>query len=255
MAMIWSVLLPVFFSFLVHTSAKPLPENIYPAWFFNPPASSPLWTVGYSAEHAYRDSALKAATREAGRNYTRNQQDLVKGEQGLATLAGGTITVGSTIKEYFDTAQAVQLGSTMKVLDYFSRGGAVAVLASTDSAANIPGTNRVDAAKVPAPSWTTILPDKAGYVYNSGLAPLYYNEFNSWLEAERKARINLALTVYTRVKFLGKKEDNTYFREFQVEETNVTLHGIQVVARWKDVQNRICYVLMRVPVSQGQIVL
>ncbi len=250
MVMIWYVLFPALVSFFLSSPGKPLPENIYPSWFFNPPAASPLWTVGYSAEHAYLDSALKAATREAGRNYARNQLNLVKGEQGLATLAGGTITVGSTIKEHFDTAQAVRLGSTMKVLDYFRRGGAVAVLASTDSVPNVPGTNRIDAARVPAPSWTTVLPEKAGYMYNSGLAPLYYNEFNSWLEAERRARINLALTAYTKVKFLGKKEDDVYFREFQVEETNVTLHGIQVVARWKDVKNRICYVLMRVPVSQ-----
>ncbi len=250
MLTIWYALLPVLVSFFLPSSGKPLPENIYPSWFFNPPATSSSWTVGYSAEHAYLDSALKAATREAGRNYARNQRDLVKGEQGLATLAGGTITVGSTIKEYFDTALAVSTGSTMKVLDYFQRGGAVAVLASSDSVAHVPGTNRIDAARVPAPSWTTVLPDKAGYIYNSGLAPLYYNEFNSWLEAERRARVNLALTAYTRVKFLGKKEDNIYFREFQVEETNITLHGIQVVARWKDVQNRICYVLMRVPVSQ-----
>jgi hypothetical protein len=250
MVTIWYALIPVLFLFFSHSSVKPLPENIYPSWFFNPPPASPLWTVGYSAEHAYLDSALKAATREAGRTYAKNRQDLIKGEQGLATLAVGTITVGSTIKEYFDTAQAVSMGSTMKVLDYFRRGGAVAVLAAADSVANVPGTNRIDAARVPEPSWTTVLPDKAGYIYNSGLAPLYYNEFNSWLEAERKARINLALTAYTRVKFLGKKEDNIYFREFQVEETNVTLHDIEVVARWKDVQNRICYVLTRVPVGQ-----
>ncbi len=249
MLTIWYALFPLLVSILLRSSPKPLPENMYPWWFFSPPAGSPSWTVGYSAEHAYLDSALKAATREAGRAYARNQQDLIKGEQGLATLAGGTITVGSTIKEYFDTAQAVRMGSTMTVLDYFRRGGAVAVLASTDSAANVPGKNRVDAARVPAPSWTTVLPDNPGYLYNSGLAPLYYNEFNSWLEAERKARIGLALTAYTRVKFLGKKEDNIYFREFQVEETNVTLHGIQVVARWKDVKNQVCYVLSRVPVS------
>jgi len=57
------------------------------------------------------------------------------------------------------------------------------------------------------------------------------------------------LTVYTKVKFLGKKVEDSYFREFQVEETNVTLEGIEVVARWKDVRNQICYVLVRVPVG------
>ena len=208
-----------------------------------------MLAVGYSGEHAYLDSAIKAATREAAVNFVKNQQVQIQGEQGLATLAAGTITVGSTIKEYYDTADAERLGETMKMLDYFRRGGSVALLASTDSSGKAPGLKRVDAATIPAPSWTTVIPEQAGYVYNSGLAPLYYNEFNSWREAERKARINLALTVYTKVKFLGKKEDDIYFREFQIEETNVTLHGIEVVARWKDVKNQICYVLMRMPVG------
>jgi hypothetical protein len=248
MPAMWYTFLPLLLSLFLRAPESPRPENIYPSWFFNPPAGT-TFAVGYSAEHAYRDSAIKAATRDAAASYVKNQQVEIKGEQGLATLAAGTITVGSTIKEYYDTAEADRLGGSMKVLDYFRRGGAVALLASTDSIANVPGVKRVDAAVVPMPPWTTAIPEKAGYVYNSGLASLYYNEFNSWLEAERKARINLALTVYTKVKFLGKKVEDSYFREFQVEETNVTLHGIEVVARWKDVKNQICYVLVRVPVG------
>jgi len=244
----WYIVVAVLLSFHPRPSASSLPENIYPRWFFNPPTGS-SFAVGYSSEHAYRDSAIKAATRDAARNYVKCRKVQIEGEQGLATLAAGTITVGSTIKEWYDTAEAVNLGERMKVVDYFQRGGAVSVLASTDSVGDAPGPQRVDAATVAMPAWTTNIPEKPGYVYNSGLAPLYYNEFNSWLEAERKARINLALTVYTKVKFLGKKVEDSYFREFQVEETNVTLEGIEVVARWKDVRNQICYVLVRVPVG------
>jgi hypothetical protein len=206
--------------------------------------------VGYSGEHSYLDSAINAAKREAALNYVKIRQVQIAGEQGLATLAAGTITVGSTIKEFYDTTEAERLAGKMKMLDYFRRGGSVALLASTDSVGNVPGAKRVDAATLPMPSWTSVIPEQAGYIYNSGLATLYYDEFNSWREAERKARINLALTVYTKVKFLGKKSDNIYFREFQIEETNVTLHAIDVVARWKDVKNQICYVLMRVPVGK-----
>ena len=248
--MIWLQLFPILLSFHLRASSSPRPENIYPLWFLNPPHGSPAFVVGYSDEHAYLDSAINAAKREAARNLVKIRQVQIAGEQGLATLAAGTITVGSTIKEYYDTTDAERLGGTLKALDYFRRGGSVALLASTDSVGNVPGAKRVDAATVPMPLWTTVIPEQAGYIYNSGLAPLYYNEFNSWREAERRARINLALTVYTKVKFLGKKTDNVYFREFQIEETNVTLHAIEVVARWKDVENKICYVLMRVPVGK-----
>jgi hypothetical protein len=249
MISVWYAFLPLLFAVHLETSQRTDPENVYPAWFFDPPSGQHAFAVGYSDVHAYIDSAIKAATREAATNYVKNRQEQIVGEQGLATLAVGTITVGSTIKESYDTDEASRLGSTIKVLDYFQRGGAVVVLASLDSIGTIPGLRRLDAARTTAPAWTTMIPEKTGYIYNSGLASLYYNENNSWREAERKARINLALTLYTKVKFLGKKVDNSYFREFQIEETNVTLHGVEIVARWKDVKNRICYVLVRMPVG------
>jgi hypothetical protein len=241
------------FPLLVQTAKKPFPENIYPAWFLDPPSDQKMVAVGYSDVHAYIDSAIKSATREAATNLVKNGQVQIIGEQGLATLAAGTILVGSTIKEYYDTTEAGRLGSTMKVVDYFQRSGAVTILVSTDSAKTTAAFGRVDASKLPRPPWTTQTPDKGGYLYCSGLAPVYYYENNSWREAERKARINLALTLYTKVKYLGKKVDQSYYREFQVEETNATLRGIEVVARWKDVKNQVCYVLMRMPVStQGK---
>ncbi len=237
-------------SLFIQASKKPLPENVYPAWFFDPPAGRSVYAVGYSDVRAYIDSAIASATREAAVNYVRYQQVQIAGEQGLATLAVGTLTVGSTIKENYDAGAAARLAPDLKVVDYFQRAGAVTLLASADSNATGANLRRVDVSKIPKPSWTTTTPEKAGYIYNSGLCPVYYNENNSWREAERRGRINLALTLYTKVKFMGKKVDNTYFREFQVEETNATLLGVEVVARWKDVRNQICYVLVRMPVAQ-----
>ncbi len=237
-------------SLLFQASKRPLPENVYPAWFLEPPPGRTDLAVGYSDVRAYLDSAIASATREAAVNYVRNRQVRVAGEQGLATLAAGTLTVGSTIKESYDAGAAAQLSASLKAIDYFQRGGAVTLMASTDSNATVQNLRRVDVSKIPKPSWTTTTPEKARYLYNSGLCPVYYNENNSWREAERRGRINLALTLYTKVKFLGKKVDNSYFREFQVEETNATLLGVEVVARWKDVRNQICYVLLRMPVAK-----
>ncbi len=237
-------------SMFIGAAKEPLPENVYPAWFLDPPVSRPVFAVGYSDVRSYVDSAIASAAREAAANYVKNRQVTIAGEQGLATLAAGTIAVGSTIKEFYDVDEAGRLEAKLKVIDYFQRRGAVTLLASTDSTATVPNLKRLDAAKVPKPSWTTLIPDKTGYLYDSGLCPVYYNENNSWREAERRGRINLALTLYTKVKYMGKKVDNSYFREFQVEETNATLRGIEVVARWKDVKNQICYVLVRMPVGK-----
>ncbi len=233
----------------LQSSRRPLPENTYPVWFLEPPSGRTVFTVGYSDERSYIDSAIASATREAAVNCVRYRQVQIAGEQGLATLAAGTLTVGSTIRESYDVDAAGQLSSSLKVIDYYSRGGAVTLLASTDSNATAPGLRRIDVAKIPKPAWTTVNPEKTGYLYSSGLCPVYYNENNSWREAERRGRINLALTLYTRVKFMGKKVDNSYFREFQIEETNATLRNVEVVGRWKDVRNQICYVLVRMPVG------
>lgn len=234
----------------IGTAKEPLPENVYPAWFFDPPASRSVFAVGYSDVRSYLDSAIASAVREAAANYVKNRQVTIAGEQGLATLAAGTIAVGSTIKEIYDINEAGRLETKLRIVDYFQRRGAVTVLASTDSTVSVPTLKRVDAAKVPKPSWTSLIPDKVGYLYDFGLCPVYYNENNSWREAERRGRINLALTLYTKVKYMGKKVDNSYFREFQVEETNATLRGVEVVARWKDVKNQICYVLVRMQVGK-----
>ena len=242
-------LLLLFVALFYQTSRKPLPENIYPAWFFDPPAGRSASTVGYSDVRAYVDSAVAAATREAAVNFVRNREVRIAGEQGLATLAAGTLNVGSTIKEYYNEDEAGSLAAKLKVIDFFQRGGAVTLLASMDSVAGNTNMKRIDATRAPKPSWTTLIPEKTGYLYDSGLCPAYYNENNSWREAERRGRINLALTLSTKVKYMGKKVDNSYFREFQVEETNATLRNVEIVARWKDVKNQVCYVLVRMRVG------
>ena len=229
---------------------RDLPENIYPEWFFAPPLSGGPFSVGYSDEHARGDSAVNAATREAAVNYVKSQRVQIIGEQGMATFAAGKIPVGSTIKEQYDEEAARNLGSTMKAVDWFLRKGAATVIASTDSTPVTGRNRRIDAAKVKEPVWVTSVPDSQGYIFSTGLAPVYYHENNSWREAERKARTNLALSLYSQIKFLGKKMDDVYYREFQVEETNVTLVGARVIARWKDVKNRICYVLVRMPLAR-----
>jgi hypothetical protein len=229
---------------------KSLPTNIYPDWFYNPPAGIDAFSIGYSDERSYVDSAIKSATREAAVNFVKSQSVQIAGEQGMATFIAGKIPIGSTIKENYDEAEAGRLGESMKVVDWFARGRTVTVLACADSTMSFSSPRRLDATKTPKPAWVNTIPDKSGYVYSSALASVYYYENNSWREAERRARINLALTLSAKIKYLSKKLNEEYYREYQVEETNVTLHGVEIVGRWKDVKNQICYVLVRMPLGK-----
>jgi hypothetical protein len=246
MTILWYHLLPLLAALTLQASNKPLPENVYPDWFFNSP---PEFYVGYSDERSYVDSAIRSAAREAAINYVKSKEVRIAGEQGMATFAVGKIPVGSTIKELYNENEAGRLGESMVAVDMFQRGRTVTVLASPDSSKSMTGSRRIDAARLPKPSWVNTIPEKEGYVYSTGLAPVYYYENNSWREAERKARINLALSLYTKVRLLQKKLDSDYYREYSFEETNATLRGMTIVSRWKDVANRICYVLVKMPVS------
>lgn len=245
----WFHIVPLVVGLMFQASKKPLPENLYPEWFLESPSAS-IFSVGYSDERSYVDSAIASATREAAVNYIKSQRVRIAGEQGMATFAVGKIPVGSTIKELYDENEAGRLGQSMVAVDMFQRGRTVTVLASTDSAKKPQAVRRVDVSKVPKPSWVNQMPEMSGYLYGTGLAPVYYYENNTWREAERKARINMALSVYAEVKSLTKKADDVYYREYQVEETNVTMQGLEIVSRWKDVKNQICYVLVRMPVGK-----
>jgi len=100
------------------------------------------------------------------------------------------------------------------------------------------------------PSWATDIPREPGYIYASGQSNLYRRESDSWRNAEKSARIALALSVETKVQGLIKRfEDQTTF-SISAADTDTQLNNIQIIARWKHPEMNTCHVLVRMKESR-----
>jgi len=95
------------------------------------------------------------------------------------------------------------------------------------------------------PSWISNLPEKSGYLYAMGISQLYFNEVSSWLESERDARLQLALSLGSQEKTLNML-NNGRIHEVSKSSIDQILKDIQVVGRSKS-QN-IFYVLIRMKI-------
>ena len=98
-----------------------------------------------------------------------------------------------------------------------------------------------------APKWVRKLPRKRGYAFAVGISHLYYHEENSWREAERAARLELARDVLSEIRNLSKQAGGT-LEYVIVTRTEATLREAQIVGRWLDRKEKACYVLCRMPI-------
>ncbi len=96
-----------------------------------------------------------------------------------------------------------------------------------------------------APAWIESVPVESKVVYVVGIAPEYYYESSSWQEAERAMRKNMARSFFVSIKMLGKKDINEG-QSLKKTEVNIDLNKILVVERWRDIANRIYYVLGKI---------
>lgn len=215
----------------------------YPYWFLHQgEVQCPALAVGYANPSFYRDSAIVHARRNGVENFARMHRTRIAGGQAYWSTEAGTYWMGSNFREEFDTA--FTMSSSMVVLDSHNAQDFVVSLLG-DSSCVIDASARVKepVSGRPAPGWTESPPRDEGYHYAVGVAPEYYYETSSWIEAERLARRNLARNVSLEIKSLQKVAVGG--QDIRHEELDVTLRDIEVVARWRDVARKIMYVLLR----------
>lgn len=221
----------------------------YPRWFLDPAAvgCSGL-AVGYARAAFYADSSAAHAFRNACENYARQMHTRLAGGQAFWSTEIGTFWLGADFVEEFDSTAAVLAEKSLQPLDTLSVGDFVAVLASP-SGCQLPPVleQKTLVAGRPAPGWTEAPPDDPGYYYVVGVAPEYFYEMSSWIEAERLARRNLARAVFIEV--MAYQKLGAQGQEIRHEELSVALHNIEVMGRWRDLNNRLFYVLIRMPRS------
>ena len=230
-------------------SASLLPQS-YPRWFLDPGSlgcDGPV--VGYTRSSYYRDSSVVLAARNGYENHARLLETRVSGGQAFWTTEGGTFWLGADFREEYNLLESESAPSRLTVLDSFIDGDLSAALLGSSGCRLENDARRFTMVPSNPPEWTEVMPSDDRYHYGVGLAPTYFYEVNSWLEAERMARRNIARSLLIEIKALEKSTAREG-QQIRGEEVAVTLRNLQVVARWRDVGKQIFYVLVRMPKSQ-----
>lgn len=97
-----------------------------------------------------------------------------------------------------------------------------------------------------APPWISSTPRNSSWHYATGYSQISYkDEPGSWELATYNALVELAFSVKSRIKHLGKSEEIE--SGSSIVEVDTSLRGVQFAAHWRD--REVAYVLVRVPVS------
>lgn len=209
----------------------------YPPWFFKLPQESGVqFAVGLSRAYAKHESSVSQAARDAMHQLRIAKETTIRGERLFQMLPGGrTVYQGEVFME--QPGQA----ATPCLLDTVEASGMVMVLAASRRPDNYDSEVQIDPQHSP-PSWVTDIPKKGTGIYAVGMARVYYYEENSWREAERQARQELAYSIAARQRrlFKGTKESSA---GVIASATAVRLTGVQTLERWRS--KSVCFVLIR----------
>lgn len=219
----------------------------YPEWFIHQKKiNCEGAVVGYAQRSYYGDTAaFQNAVLNAAENYIRFSKVQISGDQNFWLTALGNTWLGSRYSETFDTISALQIKNRLSIVDSFKSNNLLIVLFSSikcDLKDKIKIKIKIETEH--PPGWLNSIPNDNEYLYSVGSSEQYYYKENSWLNAERAARLNLARNFLIQIKSLQK----TSTSESQVvtsEATSVKLRNIEVVSRWIDEQKKVYYVLIR----------
>ena len=218
----------------------------YPVWFIEQGRiPGPRVVVGYAQPGYRHDSTGGAAYQDALFSFARQNRVKISGGQIFWNTEAGSFWMGSDFSEDVDTTGLTQAAESLAVLDSFTTPSMQALLLGPKGSELDPAWKTMTGLGTTAPGWIESPPVSSTDEYAVGMAPQYYYESSSWKEAERMARRNLARSVFTTVRMLQKS--GIQAQGIEHEELRVDLHDISVAARWRDVNARIVYVLMRTP--------
>jgi len=222
-------------------SSPPSAPDPYPIWFLEMPDSGGgAPAVGYARLYLDLEVSLAEAETDAVLSLARGRRLSIAGEHAFESVSGGTAFRGSNIRETVTPSLFASVAAGAAFLDSVVTNGMVLVLAGPAGSEVPPGL------VVPGrrPVWVNKLPTAPGFHYAVGTCGSYYYESHSWQEAERRARIQLAFTRWTSLKRLSRTTGRAD-HQVTVEGTDVSLTGLQVVARWVDLEQGAFFVLSR----------
>jgi len=226
-------------------SSESQEDMVFPEWFWHSPRLESGIAVGYSPSYYYPKEAIAAAELNGVETLAKQMSVRIKGGKAYMKDHKGIHFAGEKIEELFAEESYNRLKKNHYFLDKHVSKGCTIVLVSTE---DIPISNEPRAPGL-RPKWVNRLPKEDGCIYATGQCARGMYSANSWLMAERNARIELAMSVETKLQGMSKRLGYWSNGTF-ISEVDVVLDGIQIVKRWYDSEMKVCHVLARVPITK-----
>ncbi len=217
----------------------------YPRWFLDPgDLHCALTACGYAQNYYHRKSSDSLAFANGCRNLTIDRFVKIEGGEAYWATEAGVYWMGNDLKETIDSSFLRQSVSMCKKVASYSSKEMTIMLVSEGDCSLPPSMQQLVKCPRIRPRWVDSLPQKHGYIYDEGVAPEYFYESSSWQSAERKATFNLARDLKSTIEAL-EKLDNNSGQDISNVTISAELRDIQVVRRWRDVNDGLHYVLVR----------
>lgn len=218
----------------------------YPQWFWQmPQGGNTLFAVGYAQTYFYRESSVEEATANGIKSLAKSISVRIKGERGSMDTVFGPEFKGEDFEEELEGGVLDSVKKNYKVIATETVGNITFVLLCLGEVLTLSSAKGFNQK---SPSWVSELPQRHGFLYAVGQSHPQFHEEETWQLAEYNARISLALSFFSQLRSLGKKLDKN-LNTASVVKTDVILKQLQTVERWFDPENRIPYVLIRMPLK------
>lgn len=204
-------------------------DSVLPAWFWNTPRIDGVCVaVGYSPPYIDAPYAFDVAFNDAAWRLYGDRVCRIAGEKGVASTPEGLMDMGSTIKQVVDSSGFESFRERIFRIDSVATEHLRAVLIAT---ADID----VDKTLQNAPPLEL---DCSGCNIAQSSAPIYYHYSSSWIEAERDARIELAVSTAADLSGCSLYRDDNMFST-SIIKTDIILSSVQTIHRRIDSENGI----------------
>jgi LPP20 lipoprotein len=233
------------FLFVIIGAAVTCHAQVYPRWFLEPVSLSGT-AAGYAQNFFRQTSTDSAAFLKACENLTRQHYTEFHGGEAYWETEAGVYWMGNNFTEKIDSGFLKEVVSNGKRLVKYSTRDMTLMLISEKGLTVPESMCSMVKCSEKQPDWVEAAPQGGGYVYAEGVAPQYFYESSSWEAAEKRARFNLARNIRVTIETM-QKDENQSGEEIRNEEVSETLHGTEVVHRWRDVSRGLYYVLIRMP--------
>lgn len=222
--------------------------QLYPRWFLQQDQVHCRRNVVavMKAPSLYADSAIALAFRTGCDLLAKYTNVNIKGGQAFWTTEAGVHSMGAQYTEVYDIELGDFFQSKLKVIDSFYDTKKTIVLTGDSASCLLDESlrERVNIASVPRPQWVEELPSEQKALFGVGTSEEYYYESSSWQRAEHNAVMALARS--TRSSLVSMQKRNSIeSQDLFNEDVDVDLQNVRIVARWRDVKNKVFYVLAR----------